>query len=96
MSYSPGDFSFIDDTMSKEMLEDGYQTITDLELWDWMKTYEPEEGKGFIFSNHDNITKIGNTMKTGHSGASYGWTMRSLESIAKNGWDKFVENWKNE
>jgi hypothetical protein len=96
MSYNPGDFSFINDSHTKEMLEDGYNTISTLELWDWMKTYEPEEGKGFMFSSHENITKIGSAMKTGHSGASYAWTMRIMESIAKNGWDKFVESWKNE
>jgi hypothetical protein len=26
-----------------------------------------------------------------HSGASYGWTMRQMESIAKNGWDAAQE-----
>lgn len=94
MSYNPGDFSFINDSHSKQMLEDGYKTITDLDLWNWIANYTPEEGKGFMFSSHDNITKIGNAMKTGHSGASYGWTMRNMESIAKNGWDKFVNTWK--
>jgi hypothetical protein len=27
----------------------------------------------------------------GHSGSSYGWTMRQIEYIAKNGWDAFVD-----
>lgn len=95
-TFAEGDFSFIKDTMSREMLEDGYSTISNLELWDWMKSYTPEEGKGFMFSSHENITKIGNTMKTGHSGSSFGWTMRSLESIAKKGWESFVDSWKKE
>jgi hypothetical protein len=95
-SQTPGDFSFIKDTMSREMLEDGYTTISNLELWDWMKSYTPDEGKGFMFSSHENITKMGSAMKTGHSGSSFGWTMRSLESIAKNGWESFVESWKKE
>jgi hypothetical protein len=92
-SYVEGDFSFINDQHSKQMLEDGYNTISNLELWDWMKTFVPEEGKGFMFSNHENITKIGNAMKTGHSGSSFGWTMRNLEAIAKDGWNEYVNGW---
>lgn len=92
-SYTEGDFSFIKDNHSKSMLEDAYKTITDLELWDWMKSYTPEEGKGFMFSNHENITKIGQTMTTGHSGASFAWTMRNMEGIAKDGWEFYVKHW---
>ncbi len=95
-AYAAGDFTFIKDSHSKAMLEDAYNTITELALWDWMKSYTPEEGKGFMFSTHENITKLGSAMKTAHSGASYGWTMRNMEAIAKNGWEAFVESWKKE
>ena len=94
MVYTPGDFSFINDKHSAQMLEDGYNTITELDLWNWLSTYTPEEGKGFMFSNHENINKIGNAMKTGHSGASFGWTMRNMEAIAKDGWENYVNGWK--
>ena len=92
-SYSAGDFSFIKDASSRSMLEDAYKTITDLDLWNWMKSYTPEEGKGFMYSNHENITIIGKEMKTGHSGASFGWTMRNMEGIAKDGWEFYVKGW---
>ena len=27
---------------------------------------------------------------SGHSGSSFGWTMRQLEYLSKNGWDNYV------
>ncbi len=94
--YNAGDFTFIKDAMSKAMLEDGYKTVTDLDMWNWMATFTPEEGKGFMYSNHENINKIGKAMKTGHSGASFGWTMRNMEAIAKDGWETYVKGWMKE
>ena len=33
----------------------------------------------------------------GHTGFTFGWTMRQIQSIAKQGEKKFMENWvKNE
>lgn len=73
-----------------EMLQDMDNAITKSELWDWMKTYEPEEGKGFMFSNHPNLDIIQKNMNYGgHSGASYGWTMRTMQELAKKGWKDF-------
>ena len=58
------------------------------------KTYEPEEGKGFMWSNHPNINNIGIKMESlpnppGHSGGSFAFTMRHLQYIAKNGIDSY-------
>jgi hypothetical protein len=72
------------------MLEDADKAITECGLWDWLRDYNPEEGKGFMFSNHPNLDRINNAMKYGgHSGTSYGWTMRNMEYIAKHGWTLF-------
>jgi hypothetical protein len=81
------------DEDSKMMIKDGINAVTVSEMWDWLKTYEPEEYKGFMFSTHPNLNKIGNNMYGGHSGASYAWTMRQLEYIAKNGFEAFVTSW---
>lgn len=81
------------DSYDVEMLKDGYQTISDLNLWTWLINYTPDEGAGFMFSNHENITTIINAMKIGHSGSSFGWTMRHMEMIAKKGWTDYV-NWR--
>jgi hypothetical protein len=48
--------------------------------------------QGFMFSDAPELRDIDLHMKyDGHSGASYGWTMRNMEHIAKNGWDSYVK-----
>jgi hypothetical protein len=72
------------------MLEDAEAAITQCGLWDWLREYTPEEGKGFVFSSHPNLDRIISAMKyEGHSGSSYAWTMRQMEYIAKHGWTLF-------
>ncbi len=68
-----------------EMLSDACVAVTETGLWDWVKEFTPEEGKGFFMSNHPNLNIIHNKMKTNHSGASFAVTMRAIEFIAKNG-----------
>ena len=71
--------------MESEMLQDARDAITKCDLWDWLKTYTPEDGKGFMFTSHPNLDRISAAMKyTGHSGASYGFTMRKMEQEAKS------------
>lgn len=54
----------------------------------------------FMFDTHpDNfvattIEAINKKLDGGHSGSSYGWTMRNMESIAKKGWEVFMLNWR--
>ena len=72
------------------MLEDAEAAITQCGLWDWLREYTPEEGKGFAFSSHPNLDRINSAMKyEGHSGSSYAETMRQMEYIAKHGWALF-------
>lgn len=85
----PGDFSFLD-AHSCEMLTDAYKAITVAELWDLMKE-DPGDG-GYMFSQNPAYAKI-DLQYTGHSGSSYGWTMRVMQFIAKNGWSSFYEEW---
>ena len=33
-----------------DMLGDGYNAVTETNLWDWLKEFTPEDGKGFMFS----------------------------------------------
>lgn len=94
MSIVPGDFCFVNDKHDAEMLADGYNAITDLNLWNWLENYTPEKGEGFMFSNHENITKICNAMKNSGSGATFSWTMRNMEYIAKHGWETYVDEYK--
>lgn len=85
------DFSSIYSAHECEMLQDAYDAISQCELWDWMRTYTPHANDGFMFSTHPNLALIQSTMKyASHSGASWGWTMRTMEAIAKaGGWDAY-------
>jgi len=83
-------YSELFDAHEAMMLQDADSAITQCNLWEWLRDYTPEEGKGFMFSEHPNLEKITSAMKYGgHSGSSYGWTMRQMEYIAKHGWTLF-------
>ena len=91
-------FEFIESQHTRNMIENGYRAVDCLELWDFLSTFEPEEGKGFMFTQSDEINKIGKKMEElpnppGHSGSSFGFTMRHLQFIAKNGIDKYKKNY---
>lgn len=71
-----------------EMLIDAFQAINECDIWDWFRNYLPIEGVGFMFSAHPNLRWIEEHMKyQGHSGTSYAWTMRVLQSVAQKGWE---------
>ena len=68
------------------MLKDAYVAITNADLWDYMKKPSTPGKDGFMFSTDHELVILSRYMKyDGHSGASYAWTMRVMESIAKNG-----------
>jgi hypothetical protein len=82
------DFETVYSEFESMMFRDAYEAISKCNLWEWLRTYSPEKDKGFMFSEHPNLTSINKAMKfDGHSGASYAITMRVMESIAKNGWE---------
>ena len=71
-------------------LLDMAQTITRLGLWDWFKTENPPGDSGYIFWSHPNVNKISTGLEDNqHSGATFGYCMRQMQSITKQGF----ENW---
>ena len=91
-------FEFIESTHTRDMIENGYRAVDCLELWDFLSSFEPEEEKGFMFTDREEINKICQKMEElpnppGHSGASFGFTMRHLHYIAKNGLDGYKKNY---
>ena len=92
------DFSFLTDEQSRNMIINAYYAVTRREAWDFLRTFEPEEGSGFMFTNNHIIKAIGNEMDTcphgppEHSGFSFSWTMRHMQGIAKKGF----ESWKKQ
>jgi hypothetical protein len=92
-----GDFKTLNlDANSIEMLEDAYQAVTKANRWAFLKRPDvPPKDKGFMFSDAAELNDINTHMEYGgHSGASYAWTMRTMEFIAKKGWDAYVESVK--
>ena len=93
MSITPGDFSFVKDASVREMFDDAYKAITVAMAWEFIER-DPGDG-GFMFSSVSYSVAISNAIKyNGHSGASYGWTMRVMQQIARGGWDRFVKEYR--
>jgi hypothetical protein len=93
--FGDGKFCFIDEYL-RPYLENAHWAITQCELWDWLRRYSPPDGKGFMFSTTPELERINKKMfeqdiAGGHSGSSYGCTMRAMEYIAKNGYEKYNE-----
>ena len=80
------------------MLESGIQAVNAVEGgWEFLRTYSPPADQGFMFSlSYGKRKEIDTEIEKrypGHSGASYGGTMRDLEFIAKQGWDVFAQKY---
>ena len=89
---SSSPFDFITNSYEKIMLDTAYQAITSLELWDYMK--KPTDSYMLNSDNElhrimDEIVKLG---YDGHSGGSFGYTMRAMQFIAKYGLDEYQQS----
>lgn len=87
-------FNFIPDSHTRSLIINGYQAVSQLELWGWMKEFNPEPSEGFMWTTHPNVYRISEKMESlpnppGHSGSSFAITMRELEFIAKHGIDEY-------
>lgn len=75
------------------MLEDMDRAITECQLWNWLKEFEPDEGKGFMFTEHPNLDTIVSKLRHNrHSGSSFAWCMRNMQSVAKLGWERYCQD----
>jgi len=73
----------------QEMLEDAYQAIETTKMWDYMKK---EPVGGYTFTDDEELRLINRHLEYGgHSGFSFGWTMRTMQQIARIGEEKFIE-----
>jgi hypothetical protein len=66
----------------------------DMCMWLYLRNNPPSENTGYMFSDNTMFTEIMNNMQVGHSGASYGWTMRNLQYIATHGLDSYIAEFK--
>ena len=90
---SEGDFKSLKlSDWDRTMLEDAYQAVTKANKWGFLRRTDVPGDGGFMFTNWPSMRDIETFMTyEGHSGASYGMTMRVMEFIAKHGWDAYVE-----
>lgn len=78
----------------QEMLQDAYQAIEKAKMWEYMKG-EPTDGKGFIYTDDHELRLINRNIEyTGHSGFSFGWTLRTMQLLARLGEDGFIQHCK--
>jgi len=74
----------------RQHLLDMARTTTRLKLWEWFKNESPPEGNGYMFWEHPNIKKISDGLENNdHSGATFGYCMRQIQFIAKNGFESW-------
>ena len=59
-------------------------------VWTYLRDNPPSESTGYMFANDAVFNAINGNMQVGHSGASYGWTMRNLQYIAPHGLDAYM------
>jgi hypothetical protein len=86
-----GKFLYIKEMHTREMLVNAWNSITQLELWDYMK----QDTYSYMMSNDKEIDRITKKMEelgyNCHSGCSFEWTMRQIQYIAQNGEDTYMK-----
>jgi hypothetical protein len=92
MAYAYGDFSFIEPELMREGIKYDFDMVEKLgkEAWDAFKNHDTR--KSFMYSKKFGIwSQINDNAWSGHSGASFGCSMRHIETIAKYGWEEYVK-----
>jgi len=75
-----GDFK-IYGTQSNYMVFNGMDALNTLNLWHWIKCFDPN--KGFVFSGHNNVSKLQNALQNDdHTGVTFACLLRLLQKIA--------------
>ena len=101
------DLSFLDDSWAADMLRDAMNAVVlaqedaeilkrEIDVWNYLSTYEPPRGEGFMFSRGDLVVEsVQYNMQVGHSGGSMALTMRHLQLLAKIGLPEYRNGYVN-
>ena len=90
-----GKFDFIKEEQFRLCLEDAYNAVDEMNLWDYL---QDNLFNSFAYYNgpyqelHHELLKKADKNNL-HSGASYGITMRNMEQIAKNGFEQWQRDY---
>jgi hypothetical protein len=99
------DLSFLNDSWAANMLRDAMNAVVlsqkdpeistkEIDVWDYLSTYEPPSSQGFMFSSGDTVVEcVQRNMRVGHSGCSMAVTMRHLQLLAKIGMPQYREGY---
>ena len=100
VDYGDGEFEFVRDQSTRDFLKSAHKAISLCELWNWMRIYEPPPNTGFMWSRRPELDRLNQQMWKDpingyHSGSSYGFIMREMEYISKNGYNNYKNNYRN-
>uniref|UniRef100_A0A6C0ERI2 Uncharacterized protein n=1 Tax=viral metagenome TaxID=1070528 RepID=A0A6C0ERI2_9ZZZZ len=88
-----GEFRYIKNSHERTMLVTAYKAIQMTESWDFIK----KDIESFTFSEDKIVDLISNKIVElgycGHSGCSFGYTMRRMQYIARNGENEFMKKY---
>jgi hypothetical protein len=91
--FVPGQFLYIKTNDCREMLQNAWTAITQLDLWDYMK----RDTESYMLSCDTEIDIIHKKMESlgyfGHSGSSFGWTLRQMQYIAQYGEANYMDSY---
>jgi Ring finger domain len=92
--YIEPDFSWIESSYNREIIETAYTSVTRLQKWKLMQEFEPKATEGFMRCSYPPMVDLMSDINRqyGHSGASLAYTMRTMQKIARIG----VEQYKRE
>jgi hypothetical protein len=93
-TFVPGKFEYVKNKNVREMFSTAWQAISAAEGWYFMA--QPIES--FMWSTDPQLNKINKKIQElydNHSGFTYGYTMREMQSIARYGEVEYKKNNKN-
>ena len=88
--YIPGEFLYITNDFTREMMKNGWDAVTTLDLWSYMK----KDTDSYMFSTDAEVFLLYKKMEDmgiSHSSSTFGMTMRNLQYIAQNGEEEFMK-----
>ena len=94
-----GSFDFVN-SYDQPSFENAHYAITQCELWEWIRDFDPPTSEGFMFCDTPELKRIKTAMfehndsvAGGHSGSSYAYVMRLMQYIATHGFADFKETY---
>ena len=99
------DLSFLDDKWAADMLCDAMNAVViaqedaeilkrEIDVWNYLSTYEPPRGEGFMFCRDIVVERVQYNMQVGHSGGSMAYTMRHIQLLAKIGFPEYRNGYR--